>query len=251
MRKPNDIREFETTHWSIILLSKNAGDHDKVQQALDHVARRYWYPLYSFVRRKGSSPEDANDSVQGFFLHLVRSEWLSKANPERGRFRTFLLTSFRNFLNSERKRMTAAKRGGSELHIVPMWDAEDRFQNEPKDERSADLMFDRAWAVNLINSALEILAREFAAAGRIREFERLKGALLKTEETGTYSRLVHELGISDGALKVKIHRMRQRFREILRGLVASTVSTHAEIDEEMAYMLKVLRDHARDGGAEV
>ena len=232
--------QFSTTHWSVVLAA-GEGSSEDADAALERLCEWYWYPLYSYARRTMGSPHAAADATQGFFLHLLRSSLVSKADPERGRFRTFLLEAFRRFLISEHRSATAVKRGAGERVLsLDETVAEARFLLEPKDERSPDRLFERSWALTLLENAFGLLRKEYEVAGRAHVLDRLEKLISKQEGAEDYRTIASELRMTESAVKVAVHRARKRFREILRGLVAGTVADPLEVDGELRYLFEVL-----------
>ena len=234
--------QFQTTHWSVILRARNGSENGSLQDSLQHVAERYWFPLYSYVRRSASSADAAADLIQSFFVHLLSSDLVGKADPAQGRFRTFLLTSLKNFLAAEHKRETAAKRGGGQRLISIDADvAEARFSSEPVDLNDPERLFDRAWAMNLIGQALDVLGDEYRDAGRKDLFEALKPVLAGEKDCPAYAAVGDRLGMTEGNVKIAVHRLRKRYRELLRGIVASTIPAGADVDAELRELSRILR----------
>lgn len=232
-------REFHTTRWSVVLAAQGAGDRGRSAEALATLCRDYWYPLYAFVRRRGYSPHDAQDLTQSFFVTLLEDN-ATAADPSRGRFRSYLLGALKHFLANDWNRQRAAKRGGGRQIVA--WDAleaESRYALEPSDGMDADLVYDRRWALEILARAMETIRSEFEGKGERETFEALKGSL--NGEEPPRAELAERLGLSEGALKVAIHRLRQRFREALRAEVAQTVDAPGAIDEEMRHLVAVLR----------
>lgn len=220
-----------------------AGNQDSpdCQAALASLCQAYWLPLYSFVRRSGFSVEDAQDLTQAFFENVLQRDYLARADQARGRFRTFLLTSLQNFVRNERIRAGAQKRGGGQT--ILSWDAleaESRYAAEPLDHASPDQVFDRRWARTLMERALDGLVAEFSRTGRAELFHRLKVYLVSNRATDSYAELAEELGLTTGALKVTIHRLRQRYRELVRAEIAQTVADPTSVDDEMRQLAKFL-----------
>lgn len=229
---------FLTTRWSVVLTARCEGSPDAAA-ALETLCRTYWYPLYAYVRRAGHGPHDAQDLTQEFFSRLLEKEWLNAADRERGRFRTFLLVAMKRFLAKEWHRVTAQKRGGG---IVPVpldpLEAEHRYAGEPA--LGADEVFERRWAMTLLDQALEQLCAEFHAVGKVREFELLKDWLTAGRGEIPYAELASQLGTSEGAARVAVHRLRKSFREIFRQTIAQTVAAPDAVDEEMRHLARVL-----------
>lgn len=231
-------REFHTTRWSLVLDAQQDGDAARAHRAMSALCRDYWYPMYAFARRRGHAPHDAQDLTQAFFLSLLETN--AAADPARGKFRSYLLGAFKNFLaNDWNRRQTQKRGGGQKLVEWDALDAEARYALEPAEQSDADALFDKRWAMELLARAMEKLRAEFAARGDAETFEALKGTLSGADpERG---QIAKQLGMSEGALKVAIHRLRQSYREVLRAEIAETVDSPAEIDGEMRHLVTVLR----------
>jgi RNA polymerase sigma factor (sigma-70 family) len=231
---------FATTHWSVVLAAGQSADA-QASEALEQLCRTYWYPLYAFVRRQGRSPEDAQDLTQGFFAHLLRKDFLSGVGPEKGRFRSFLLACLKHFLADEWEKARTAKRGGNcpEMRLE-LAGAEGRYQLEACVEADAESLYERRWALDLLDQVLNRLRHEAVASGREAVFNELQGSLLGERSTETYVQLGARLSMSETAVKVTVHRLRQRYRELLREEIAHTVTRPDEIDEEMRYLFEVV-----------
>jgi len=231
---------FATTHWSIVV---RAGQTDSPQSrgALETLCRAYWYPLYAHVRRQGHGVEDAQDLTQDFFARLLEKNYLRKADRSRGRFRTFLLTSLKHFLVNEWKQTNRQKRGGGR-HIISLdaEETENRFLAESADERSPDKAFDRRWAIMVLDRVLDQLQAEFVVAGRGQVFEELKSSLTGENGESSYAEIGRRLGMTEGNLKVTVHRLRRRYRELLRKEVAQTVDDPEAIDDEIRALFSAL-----------
>jgi len=228
---------FVTTHWTVVLA---AGDRASplAAEALEQLCRLYWYPLYAYVRKKGHSPQDAEDLTQAFFAHFLERNYVARASRQRGRFRSFLLTSLQNFLAHEWERARAVKRGGGRT-LLP-WDevsVESRYQLEAASDLTPDKIFEERWASTLFQKALAGLQQEFAAAGHSKQFDRLKGFLSTEAQAGAYTELAASLGMSAGAVAVAVHRLRQRYGELVREEIAHTVSSPTEIEDELRYLI--------------
>src|SRR6266536_6469778 len=231
--------QFATTHWSVVLA---AGERDLPQaaEALEKLCRTYWYPLYVFVRRQGNNPEDAQDLTQEFSSRLLEKNYLAKADRDRGKFRTFLLGSMKNFLVNEWKRAGRLKRGGgAEFVSIDANVAEDRYATEPANESNPDAAYEQRWAVTLIEQVLTALRQEFNAAGKARLFEELKGFIWGDKSADSYAEIAGPLKLTEGTVKVTVHRLRQRFRELLRAEVAHTVARPEDIDGELRHLISV------------
>lgn len=230
---------FATTHWSVVL---RAGQRSSVEaeQALESLCESYWYPLYAYIRRRGYSPENSVDATQSFFVHVLEKQSLSFADPDRGRFRTFLLTLFRNFLADEHDRRKAQKRGGHLKHLSIDFDSgERRYQHEPTDDWTAERIYERRWALTLLDQAVAKLAEDYQAAGKEELFRCCKGHLTGVGES--YSEIATQLGVTEGAVRVAVHRLRKRFRELLECEVAATLADEDGIEDELAYLRAAIR----------
>jgi RNA polymerase sigma-70 factor (ECF subfamily) len=221
------------------VLAAQQGTGTAATDALETLCRTYWYPLYAYVRRRGNAPHDAQDLTQEFFARLLAQEWLEVVVPERGKFRSFLLVAMQRFLANEYDRRTAQRRGGREQPLSLDADlAEQRYAAEPS--LGPDEMFDRRWAMTLLDTALDRLKDEFAHDGKADEFEALKVWLTAGRGEIPYERLAAELTCSEGAARVAVHRMRKRFRELFRETIAQTVADQAQVDDEMRYVASIL-----------
>jgi RNA polymerase sigma-70 factor (ECF subfamily) len=234
-------REFQTTHWSLVV---TAGSDEaslvSAQNALEDLCKAYWYPLYVFVRYRGYSADEAQDLTQSFFARLIEKRGFANADPDRGRFRSYLLGAMKNFLANEWHRARAMKRGGGATLLS--WDALDpeaRYALEPAGTDDPGAGFDRKWAEETIARALDRLREEMEAKGKGDLFTNLKGSLTgdESDRTGIAARL----GMSVGAVKVAVHRLRKRYRELLRAEIADTVDDPADIDLEMRDLVAALR----------
>jgi RNA polymerase sigma-70 factor (ECF subfamily) len=231
---------FATTHWSVVL----AAGHDSspnAGEALETLCRNYWLPLYAYVRRKGHTPEKAQDLTQAFFERLLEQHTLSRARRERGRFRSFLLTSLQNFLGHEWEKERAAKRGGG--RYVLSWDqvsAESSYQLEAVSELPPDKAFEKRWALTIFQQALNRLHEEFVRLGKGEVFEQLKCFLTQEPGANGYPGVAERLGMTPAAVAVSVHRLRKRYGELVRDEIAHTVSSPAEIEEEMRYLIALM-----------
>ena len=237
---------FATTHWTVVLAAGRVNSPE-ASQALEHLCAAYWYPLYAYVRRKGHSPDDGQDLVQDFFARLLERNYFRLADRNRGRFRTFLLTSLQHFLTNEWKKANRVKRGGN--HQILSMDeetAEVRFAGELAIQQPPDSLYDRGWAAILIERALAALRAEFEQSGKQELFERLKPFVWGEKSTLSYSVMAEQLKTTEGAIKVAIHRLRQRFGELLRCEIAQTVATPAEVEEELRYLFSAIRGELID-----
>jgi RNA polymerase sigma factor (sigma-70 family) len=231
---------FTATHWSVVLAAKDKSSPQS-EAALETLCRTYWYPLYVFARRQGHPPPDAQDLVQEFFLRLLQKDYLEAVERERGRFRSFLIMALKRFLANEWDRSQAQKRGGGQtpLPLDPEL-IESRYQEEASVEMAADLAFDRHWAVTLLDQALARLRDDYQQQGKGAEFEILRRFLAVGKDSITYGEVAGQLGQSEAAVKMAVHRLRQRYRALFRDAIAQTVATPADVDEEMRHLLEVL-----------
>lgn len=233
--------EFPVTHWSV-LLETSSVDRSDASPALRHLCEAYWYPLYVYVRRLGHSPEDTQDLVQEFFARFVRKRYLRCADPARGRFRSFLLTSLKHFLINEWQKNQTQRRGGAVISVsFDSQPNEDRYQLEPADEATPETIFERRWAVALMERVLEQLRVTMAASNKQELFESLIFCVSANTPAPPVSELAARLGMSDGAVRVAIHRMREQFRELLRAEVAAIVASPSDIDDELRHLAGILR----------
>ena len=228
---------FHTTCWSLVLAAAGKPGME-AQAALATLCRTYWHPVYSFVRRSGYQPEQAQDLTQGFFLVLLEKQYVGDADRERGRFRSFLLTSVKHFLANERDRANALKRGGGRSPVsIDATEAEYWYAPAAIVTATPESLFERRWALSVLAQVMARLRAEFAAAGKERQFETMSSFLNCDPEIGGYDVVAAPLGMSAGALRTAVHRMRHRYRSILRAEIAQTVSTPEEIDEEIRFLL--------------
>jgi RNA polymerase sigma factor (sigma-70 family) len=235
-----DRGAFLTTHWSAVL-SAQRSDSTRAQSALASLCQTYWYPLYAYVRRRGYPPPDAQDLTQEFFARLLEQRWLLRADPQRGHFRTFLLTALSRFLANEWDRARARKRGGGVPLLALEFDtAETRYGLEPADPRTPEQIFERRWALALLDKVLERLRQESRAEGKGGLYESLRPCLVGERQGQPYAVLARQLGMSEGAVKVAVHRLRQRYRQLLREEVASTVANPKDVEEEMRHLFTAL-----------
>jgi len=231
---------FVTTHWSVVQAASQA-DTIRARDALARLCQGYWHPLYAYVRRLGYAPPDAQDLTQEFFARLLAKNVLAGATESRGRFRSFLLTSLKNFLANEWDKARAQKRGGGVVPIpIDPSAAETGCCFEPADPITAEKIFERRWALTLLDCVVRRLRQEYVAGGRESLFEQLKPTLTEASRTVRYAEIAVRLGTSEGAVKVAVHRLRQRYRELLRAEIAQTVSTPAEVDDELRSLFAAL-----------
>jgi RNA polymerase sigma factor (sigma-70 family) len=230
--------QFPTTRWTLVVA---AGDQRRkeARPALVSLCENYWYPLYAYLRRRGFSSDQAQDLAQEFFTRVLEGRYLDRADPEKGRFRSFLLTSLKFFIADEQDRQRAGKRGGGQIVPLEFSSGEERYQREPAHDETPERIFERRWALSMLDRVVERLRDEFVHRGRPEHFERLKIFLLG-QSAAPYAALAREMNTSEGALKVAIHRLRKRYRELFRQEIADTVADPAEVDAELRYLANVL-----------
>jgi RNA polymerase sigma-70 factor (ECF subfamily) len=218
-----------------------AGDpqQNQARSALVSLCENYWYPLYAYLRRRGYAADQAQDLTQEFFVRVLEGRYLDHANPEKGRFRSFLLTSLKFFVADEEDRQRALKRGGGAVLSLELSSGEERYQREPAHHETPERIFERRWALSLLDRVIERLQSEFVLHGRPEHFERLKVFLLGQSDA-PYATLAREMNVSEGALKVAIHRLRKRYRDLFRQEIADTVADPAEVESELRYLATVL-----------
>ena len=231
---------FDTTRWSIIAAA-GGSDPEAAQAALSTLCEAYWYPLYAFIRRWGADPDTARDLTQAFLASLLERRDIEHVRPERGRFRTFLLASVKHFLMNEAARGRAMKRGGGVPTLPLAFDeAEGRYQFEPVDQTTPETLYERRWALTVLERVIATVQARWQRAGRGAEFDVLKASLLGEGPPGGYAAAAAKLGTSEGAVKVAIHRLRKAFRAELKAAIAETVSDPADVDEELKYLERAL-----------
>ena len=235
-------REFVTTHWSLVWAAKpDEVSQTRAREALEELCRAYWYPLYAFVRSRGYSAVDAQDLTQAFFARIIETGGFASADRERGRFRSYLLGAMKHFLANEWHRAQTQKRGGQVRFIE--WDALDpeaRYAGASEQPVNPEYLFDREWALETIAGALQELRDEMVKAGKGEQFDALKGSLTGEDESPR-EEIAARLDMSEGAVKVAVHRLRERYRKLLRAAIAETVSNEADLNDEMRYLVAVLR----------
>lgn len=232
---------FMTTHWSLVLAAGSETGAGS-EEALAKLCEAYWYPIYVFIRRQGYSADEAADLTQGFFARMLEKSYLRDADPQRGRFRSFLLGCLRHFLSNERDRARTQKRGG-EYVILPLEreTAEGRYLLELRDELTPDKIFDRRWALTLLDRTLTRLRDEHLAKGKLTLFDALRGFLTGDSVGVAYDTVARTLGTTEGAAKVAVHRLRRRFRDLLVEEVASTVADPHDVEDEIRHLLQAVR----------
>jgi len=234
-------RQFHTTRWTIVVEAAK-GDTPGARAALETLCAAYWYPLYAFARRRGRSRQEAQDLTQAFFADLIEKHTVEAADRERGRFRAFLLGAFRRFASRERDRERAQKRGGGQAVLrLDFEKGERRYALEPSHELTPERVFDRQWALTLLGRVIDTLRDEMAAARKGETFEALGEFLTGADNRPAYREVAERLAMTEGAVKVAVHRLRGRYREILRAAIADTVETADEVDGEIRELLGALR----------
>jgi RNA polymerase sigma factor (sigma-70 family) len=227
---------FVTTHWSAV---RRAGQPDSAaaQDGLSELCQTYWYPLYGFIRRQGRAPHEAEDLTQEFFARLLEKNYVADARQEKGKFRTFLLTALKRFLANEWDRQHAQKRGGFQTTIaMDQALAESRFNAELAHDLQPDVLFERQWAITLLDRVMAQLKEEYLGSGRAKLFEHLQSCLIKEETAQPYAKIADELSLTEAAVKTAVHRLRARYRDILRLEIGKTVSTPEEVETELRHL---------------
>jgi len=237
---PSGQAWFATTHWSVVLAAGHSTD-TQASAALEELCRTYWYPLYAYVRRRGHNPEDAEDLTQEFFARFLAGNYLAGVDRERAKFRSYLLGAMNHFLADAWDHAHRIKRGGGQaLQTLDLCSGESRYTLEPVTELTPDRLFDRRWALTLLNQVLSRLRQEYEQSGKGRLFERLSPFLPGDAEADSYSDLARELEMTESTVRVAVHRLRRRYGQLFSSEVAHTVANPAEIQEEMRYLLAVV-----------
>ena len=224
-----------------MVLTAGHSDTTHARAALEKLCQTYWYPLYAYVRRRGHSPADAQDLTQAFFARLLERNWVGRADQQKGRFRSFLLSALNHFLADEWDRVRAQKRGGGVAPLPLQFDtAETRYGHEPADQVTPESSYERRWALTLLDEVLHRLRSEYEQEGRAELFAALHPCLVGDRTSQPYAELAVELGVSEGTVKSAVHRLRQRYRQLLRDEIAQTVAESGEVDEELRHLFAVL-----------
>ena len=231
---------FATTRWSVVLAAKQKQD-TRSAQALETLCRAYWVPLYAFVRRQGYNPDQAGDLTQGFFTTLLERNWLAGVTRQEGRFRNFLMVAMKHYISNERAKARAIKRGGA-CHFMHLdiETAETRYRIEPIDRTTPEQTFERQWALALLDQVLNSLKSEYEQKDKASVFVTLKHCLTGQRDQPDYQALARKLETSQGAVRVMVHRLKDRYRSLLREHIAHTVFTHEEIELELQHLRRVL-----------
>jgi len=231
---------FATTHWTAVLAAGHSGSQ-QAEVALEELCRTYWYPLYAFVRRQGHSREDAEDLTQGFFARLLEKNYLEGVTSDKGKFRSFLLTALKRFMANEWDHANRQKRGGGVTLLSLDWqDAENRYQINPSHDLSPDKLYDRAWAMVALERVITRLGDEYRAGGKGNQYEQLKPFLMMGKSNLPYAQAGATLNLSEGAVRVVVHRFRRRYRELLREEITQTLANPAQAEEEMRALFSAL-----------
>jgi RNA polymerase sigma-70 factor (ECF subfamily) len=234
-------RWFPTTHWSLVMAAGHASSTQS-QEALEKLCRVYWPALYAYVRRQGHGPQDSEDLTQEFFARFLEKDYLKRADRERGKFRTFLLTSLKHFLVNEWKKNQAVKRGAGLVVACDFHAAEAGYAAAGSAALNPEELFERRWAEAMLEQAVSRLRKEYSAFGKLAVFDALKDMLLGERSEIPYAELAGQLNMSEGAIKVAVHRLRHRYQEVLHAEVAQTVESPTEVEAELRHIVTVLRD---------
>ena len=234
-------KRFATTSWTLVVDA--AGDSQEKQRALSQLCESYWYPLYAYARKRGNGAADSEDLTQAFFAELLSQNRLAAADQSRGRFRTFLLTSMDNFLKNDwRTKQTLKRGGGKQTLSLDFEAAENRFQNEPSTSATADRTFERSWAIEVLNRALASVEQQYKGSGKEQLFETLKSNITG-DSSLAYEEVAEQLNMKTGAVKVAVHRLRERYSHQLRLQIAQTVESPEQVDEELQSLFKALSSY--------
>jgi RNA polymerase sigma factor (sigma-70 family) len=241
-RPSRRVGRFATTRWSLVVAAGRKTDAGSVE-ALATVCEMYWFPVYAFIRRQGCGPDEGADLTQEFFARVIEKDYLNDADPARGRFRSFLCASVRHFLSNERDRARTLKRGGHHPTVsLDVETADGMYQLEPRDDLTPEKMFDRRWALVLLERVLANVRDNQVSAGKGELFDRLKGFLTGDSAGMPYAGIATSLGMTEGAVKVAVHRLRRQFRDALIQEIADTVADPADIDGEIQYLLRAVTE---------
>jgi RNA polymerase sigma-70 factor (ECF subfamily) len=231
---------FATTHWSVVLeAGKSSSPHQK--QALETLCQSYWFPLYAYLRRRGYDNHQAEDYTQAFFAHILEKHDLRSADPKYGKFRSFLLIRLKYFLSDERDRAQAKKRGGDrKILSLGFQNAEDQYALKPADQLSPEKLFEKSWALTVLERTMDRLENEMVEKKKQKLFDHLKVYLTTEKDVIPYRNMAKKLKMAEGSVRVAVHRLRRRYRRLLRDEIAQTVATEDQIDEEMGHLLAAL-----------
>lgn len=232
---------FAATRWSIVLAAADDRAGTESRRALEELIQAYWFPLYAFVRRQGEAPDAAEDVVQEFFARLLEKKYLAQVDRSKGKFRSFLLAAVKHFLSKERDKLRAQKRGGGRVVIaLDALNAEARYAIEPADDMTPERLFERQWALTVLDQVLGRLRTEYAEGGKARLYEAIEPCLTQGARAVDYGLVSRELGMTEGAVRVAVHRLRRRYRDLLRAEIAQTVGSPEKVEEEISYLLNCL-----------
>jgi RNA polymerase sigma factor (sigma-70 family) len=230
-------KDFPETRWSVVLAARTVGS----ERALNELCRAYWYPIYAYLRRTGSGPQDAEDLTQGFFAHFLSSGSLETAAKERGRFRSYLLGALKNHTADEWRRKTAQKRGGgATVFSIDQLVAEERFANEPAHDASPDVLYDQSWAYAVLGETMARLREYYAGLGKSPLFAEIEGCISWEKSDRSYADIALRLGLTEQAVRFAVHQFRKRYQSVLRQQIMDTVATPEEAEREIAYLCEVL-----------
>jgi RNA polymerase sigma factor (sigma-70 family) len=237
---PSNRPRFATTHWSVVLAAgKSSSPHQK--QALETLCQGYWYPLYAYLRRRGHGIHQAEDYAQAFFAHILEKHDLQTADPKYGKFRSFLLIRLKCFLSDERDRAHARKRGGGrKILSLGFQNAEDQYAIEPADRLSPEILFEKFWALTVLERTMDRLEAEIANKNKQKLFDHLKVYLTTEKDVIPYQDMATELKMTEGSVRVAVHRLRRQYRKLLREEIGQTVAAKGQIDEEIGYLFAAL-----------
>jgi RNA polymerase sigma-70 factor (ECF subfamily) len=237
---PSNKHRFATTHWSVVLAAGKSSSPEH-EQALSKLCQTYWFPLYAYLRRRGYDTHQAEDYTQGFFAEILEKHDLRAADPERGKFRSFLLATLKHFLSDERDRARARKRGGGrKILSLDFQEAESQYALEPADRLSPEKLFEKSWALTVLDRAMACLRAESARRKKEDIFDHLKVYLTTEKDEIPYRDMAAELNMSEGSVRVTVHRLRRHYRKLLRDEIAHTVATENQIDEEIRQLFAAL-----------
>jgi RNA polymerase sigma-70 factor (ECF subfamily) len=238
-------RRFATTHWSVVAAARDS-HNPEAKEALALLCGTYWYPLYAFIRRQGYSAEETQDLTQGFFAWLLERQALKSVDRERGRFRSFILVACKHYLSHERERRQAKKRGGGRTHFsLSFEEGETRYGTEPSHNVTAERLFMRRWAMTLLEQVLSRLRNEFAEKDKAETFDGLRLFLLGESSSQSHAQAAKELGMTEGAVRVAVHRLRRRFRELMREEIGRTVAAPEHVEDEVRELFAALAPEKR------
>ena len=236
---PSPNGGFLTTSWSLVVAAGRGSDPGS-QRALETLCSTYWQPLYFYIRRRGYGVEDAEDLIQGFFTRFLEKNYFARADRERGRFRSFLLASLKNFIKDEWAKGRVQKRGGGQVVLsLDLESAESGYKLEPSTRLTPDILYERRWILAILDAVLAQMRSEYEAAGKAAHFDTLKGFLTLDGTRAPYRKVALELGISEGAVKVAVHRLRRRYRNLARAAIATTVTESGQLDEEIRHLISI------------